>query len=124
VPKYAALTERRLVLTTPDVEDGVTISTTALRSDAAVVTSRPDQQEGAVGVAIEPPLRLATQLPQPVSELTLEIRDTNPAFQALNIRPQLRMGASSTPGIKRRSAWQAETRFGPAPLDSAESWLT
>src|SRR5690348_5841049 len=69
VPKYAALTERRLVLTTPDVEDGVTISTTSLRSDAAVVTSRPDEPAGAVAVAVEPPLQLATLLPQPVPEL-------------------------------------------------------
>lgn len=76
VPKYAALTERRLVLVTPDVEDGVTISTTSLRSDAAVVTSRPGEPEGAVAVAIEPPLHLATRLPQPVPELTVEIRDT------------------------------------------------
>jgi hypothetical protein len=76
VPKYAALTERRLVLTTPEVEDGVTISTTGLRSDAALVTRRPDEQGGAVAVALEPPLRLATWLPQPVPQLTVEIRDT------------------------------------------------
>jgi hypothetical protein len=76
VPKYAALTERRLVLATPDVEDGVTITTTSLRSDAAVVTSHADEQEGGAAVAVEAPLHLATVLPQPVPELTVEIRDT------------------------------------------------
>ena len=76
VPKYAALTERRLVLATPDVEDGVTISTTSLRSDAAVVTSQLDEDQAAVAVAVEAPLHLATVLPQPVPQLTVEIRDT------------------------------------------------
>ena len=74
VPKYAALTERRLVLATPDVEDGVTI--TSLRSDAAVVTRPSYEQEGGVAVAVEAPLHLATVLPHPVPELTVEIRDT------------------------------------------------
>jgi PIN domain nuclease of toxin-antitoxin system len=76
IPKYAALTERRLVLATPDVEDGVTISTTSLRSDAAVVTRSSREPEGGLAVATAAPLQLATVLPLPVPELTVEIRDT------------------------------------------------
>lgn len=75
VPKYAALTERRLDMVTPEIEDGVAISKTSIRSDAAIVATQPSEMEGAVAVAIKPPLQLTTIFPDVVPQTTVEIRD-------------------------------------------------
>lgn len=76
VPKYAALTERRVVMALPDVEDGIAISTAGIRPDAAIVTEAAPRVGGAAAVTVEAPVELDTLLPEPVPQLTVEIRDT------------------------------------------------
>jgi hypothetical protein len=77
VPKYAALTERRIILATPEVEDGITIAATHFRPDAAIVTAESEEIGAAAAVAtIAPPLQMQTAFPEPIPQLSVEIRDS------------------------------------------------
>lgn len=77
VPRYVALTEKRFVTAFPEIEEGVAISTGSVRPDAAVVTEHRTATGGAATDGLlEPPLRLATVVPESLPQLTVEIRDS------------------------------------------------
>src|SRR5437764_5430612 len=77
IPRYVALTERRFVITFPEIEEGVTISSTGVRPDAAVATAAQPAPDGSgTVVVLEAPLEVETIIPESVPQVTVEIRDS------------------------------------------------
>lgn len=78
VPRYIALTPKRFVWATPDPEEGIAVAATSFYPDAAVAEAGPARPggRGSAAALMEPPLRLATLIPEPVPHITVEIRDT------------------------------------------------
>jgi hypothetical protein len=72
-PRYVALMEKRFVLELPDE---IAVATADLYPDVGVAdTGQPASENAAAGV-VAAPLRIATVMPSPVSQFSVEIRDT------------------------------------------------
>jgi hypothetical protein len=78
LPRYVARTNERFVMTVPDTDDEIAVSTAAVYPDAFVAETgiqakllRPQ-----FGLAVMPaPLQVATVMPEPVRQYTVEILD-------------------------------------------------
>jgi hypothetical protein len=73
-PRYAALTQKRYVMDTPD---DVAIAVESMIPDVGVLEAASQAANGATRTAIAPaPLEIASVIPQPVPHVWIEIRDT------------------------------------------------
>jgi hypothetical protein len=79
-PRYFARSNERFVITIPETEDGVSVSTAGVYPDAFVAETGPvggGPAAPAAGLAVAPPpLRVPAVMPEAVRHLTVEIRDT------------------------------------------------
>lgn len=77
-PRYVARAQKRFVVLTPDIDDGVTVTTSSIYPDGAVQeTSVSGGPPTGTGVAVlDAPLKLMTVMPESVPVISIEIRDT------------------------------------------------
>src|SRR5437763_17084202 len=111
-PRYVARPEKRLLLSTAEVENSGSASPRSLRPDAAVLQSAGSQSQaglssvGAASVTMAPaPLRLVTSMPIPVPQYTVEIQEVPKrrlvtAIEILSPTNKHRMGRKAY--LKRR----------------------
>src|SRR4051812_35767699 len=78
-PRYVARTNERFVITIPDADEGVAVSTASINPDAFIAEVGPVAEPGpsaSGGLAVAPPpLRVPTVMPEAVRLLTVEVRD-------------------------------------------------
>ena len=72
-PRYVALMEKRFVLELPEE---VSVATADLYPDVGVADTGQPASENAAADILAAPLRLATVMPSPVPQFSVEIRDT------------------------------------------------
>jgi hypothetical protein len=77
-PRYVARTNERFLVTMPESEDGVAVSTAAIYPDAFVAerkSAAAATEARSVAVADAPRLRMSTTMPETLRLLSIEIRD-------------------------------------------------
>lgn len=78
LPRYVVRTNERLIVTFPEFDDAVAISTTSIYPDAFVAaTGSHDQSpaDGGASAVSSAPLQMMTVIPQPVRQVSVEIHD-------------------------------------------------
>lgn len=105
VPRYVARPEKRYVVTTPEPDDDITISSIYPDASVAEESGRLPQPAAMLAASTAAPLTVATLMPERIGHVSVEIRDTSErrlvtAIEILS--PTNKRGEGRTEYLERR----------------------